>query len=438
MKKIVASVGLLALGASTIQAATVPGFVGTTDKPWSVEATLRGFYDDNINSAPNDADLGDFERDSFGFEVSPRIGLYLGAGGATEFSAAYKYSYRYYDNRPSGSTGHDDSSHTFDMALDHAFSERYQIAVKDSFVIGQEPDLLRTGNTMTTFQRVDGDNIRNFGAIQFNGQATRLFGYELGYANSFYDYEDDNNNFFVAGQPSLSAMLDRIEHSAHFDTRWQIQPETVGVVGYQYREIDYTGDQAITEAGDAQSDDRNSRAHYAYVGGEHNFSPHLSAALRLGAQFTDYYNSPTDDDSISPYALANVRYTYMPESYLEVGVTHDRNATDLSYSTLDEDVTMDQESTVFFASVTHRIMPKVYGSLLGQFQNSAFYGGPWEDETENYFMAGVNLEYRFNRNFSAHVGYNFDLLDSDLEAEDGTDPRDMDRNRVYIGITARY
>ena len=30
------------------------------------------------------------------------------------------------------------------------------ISVKDSFVIGQEPDLLRAGNTFTTFQRYFG------------------------------------------------------------------------------------------------------------------------------------------------------------------------------------------------------------------------------------------------------------------------------------------
>lgn len=437
MKKIVASVGLFALGASAMQAASVPGFVDTTDKPWSVSATLRGFYDDNINSAPNDADLGSYERESFGFEVSPWVGLYLGGGGPTEFSAGYRLAYKWYENKPVGSSDRDDWVHTFDLALDHAFNERYHIAVKDSFVIGQEPDILRTGNAMTTFQRVSGDNIRNFGAISFTGQATRLFGYELGYANSFYDYEDDGENFF-GGSPSLSALLDRIEHVAHLDTRWTMQPGTVGIIGYQFRQVNYTGDEAITEFGDVESDERNARSHYAYVGAEHTFSPRLSAAVRVGAQYTDYYNSSTEDSTISPYALANLRYTYMPESFFDIGVTHDRNATDLTWAPTGDDVTMDQESTVLYASITHRIMPKLYGSLLGQFQHSAFNGGPYNDETENYFMAGANLEYRFNRHLSAHAGYNFDLLDSDISTEDGVDLRDMDRNRVYIGITARY
>lgn len=436
MKKIVASVGLFALGASAVQAATVPGFVGVSDKPWSVSATLRGFYDDNINSAPNDLDLGPYKRDSFGFEVSPWIGLYLGGGGPTEFSAAYRLAYKWYENKLVGSSDHDDWVHTFDLAFDHAFNERYQIAVKDSFVIGQEPDILRTGNAMTTYQRISGDNIRNYGAIKFNGQATRLFGYELGYGNSFYDYDDSGEKF--DGTPSLSALLDRIDQVAHLDSRWTIQPGTVGILGYQFRQVNYTGDESISDFGDVMSDERNSRSHYLYVGAEHMFSPRLSAAVRLGGNYTDYYKSSTTDSTLSPYALANLRYTYAPESYFDIGVTHDRNATDMSWAPTGDDVTMDQESTVVYASVNHKITSKLYGAILGQYQYSAFYGGPWEDENENYFMAGVNLEYRFNRHLSAHVGYNFDLLDSDMRTEDGIDLRDMDRNRVYMGITASY
>jgi len=47
-------------------------------------------------------------------------------------------------------------------------------------------------------------------------------------------------------------------------------------------------------------------------------------------------------------------------------------------------------------------------------------------------LLGVSLEYRFSRYLSAHVGYNFDKLDSQVEG------RDFDRNRVYIGLTAGY
>ena len=56
MKKIVASVGLVALGASALQTASAQALVGPdASKPWSVSATIRGFYDDNPGTVANDA-----------------------------------------------------------------------------------------------------------------------------------------------------------------------------------------------------------------------------------------------------------------------------------------------------------------------------------------------------------------------------------------------
>lgn len=444
MKKIVASVGLAALGASGLQAASLPAIVAEEGKPWTISATLRGFYDDNFNAAPDAADLGDYERDSFGFEVNPSITLAFPLG-QTAIGLGYSYSYKNYENRPVGSDGHDDSSHTFNASLDHAFSPRASVAVRDSFVIGQEPDLLRTGNAMTTFQRVPGDNIRNFGAIDFRAMLTEQFGFEVGYANSYFNYDDDgpiDSGFGVVGVPSLSGLLDRMEHVVHLDGRYELQPTTALILGYQYRDIDYTGDEVIAGALPADpdfslmSDDRNSRSHYAYVGAEHAFRSDLTGNVRVGAHYTDYYNDDTQEGLWSPYALAALRYTYMPQSFVEVGVTHDRNATDVVG--VDEDLdergfTTDQESTVVFLSLNHRITPKLRGTLLGQYQHSTFNGGIFDEQNEDYYMAGVNLEYQFSRHFAAHAGYNYDLLDSELG-----DLRDLHRNRVYIGITARY
>ena len=53
MKKVIASVGLVALGTSGLQAALDLGDTTDSRKPWSVSATLRGFYDDNPNCYPN-------------------------------------------------------------------------------------------------------------------------------------------------------------------------------------------------------------------------------------------------------------------------------------------------------------------------------------------------------------------------------------------------
>src|SRR5438552_10808863 len=157
MKKILASVGLVALGASGVQAASPSPFNTDSAKPWSISATLRGFYDDNYQTVSSDVTLPPGQhRDSFGFEVSPsaRFEWQL---EQTQIAAGYTYGLKYYDHRLNDKQEHYDQTHTFTASLDHSFNERYSINVSDSFVIGQEPDTLRAGNTFSTFQRIPGN-----------------------------------------------------------------------------------------------------------------------------------------------------------------------------------------------------------------------------------------------------------------------------------------
>src|SRR5262249_30786817 len=163
MKKIVASVGLVAIGASAIETASAQALVPPdASKPWSVAATLRGFYDDNVSTLPNDASVpAGQHRDTFGFQVIPSAALVWAVEG-TKIDLGVLYSLKYYDNKPINATSHTDWDFTFNAGLTHSFSEQTQLRVSDSFVIGQEPDMLRAGNTFSTFQRLSGENIRNY------------------------------------------------------------------------------------------------------------------------------------------------------------------------------------------------------------------------------------------------------------------------------------
>src|SRR5437867_6973985 len=99
MKKIVASVGLVALGASGVQAASPSPFNTDAAKPWSVAATLRGFYDDNYQTLPKDAVLAPgTHRQSLGFEVSPSATLNWQLEQTT-IGLSYAYALKYYENR---------------------------------------------------------------------------------------------------------------------------------------------------------------------------------------------------------------------------------------------------------------------------------------------------------------------------------------------------
>jgi hypothetical protein len=266
MKRIVASVGLVAVGASGLQAELLPAMTTESGKPWTVGATLRGFYDDNINTVPDNFNLGPgFHRSSTGFEVSPFLRFSFPMEQTT-IGFGYVYSLKYYDNKPSGNTDHYDQTHDFDVALSHAFSERYQLKVADSFVIGQEPDMLRAGNTFNSFQRISGDNLRNFGSFTFSAQITPELVTEVGYANTFYSYSDNQNldangNFL---QPSNSGLLDELDNVAHLDLRYLLQPQTTGIFGYQFRELDYIGNQQIGQYVDVNGNNVRVRAECAH------------------------------------------------------------------------------------------------------------------------------------------------------------------------------
>src|SRR4051812_1156235 len=172
MKKIVASVGLVALGASGVHAASPSPLDSEAPKPWTLSVKLRGFYDDNYQAVPSGPLPPGEHRGSWGFDVSPGVAIDLPLD-QTEIKASYVYGFKYYEHKPSGNSENYDQDHTFNMSLDHAFNERYSVSVKDSFVVGQEPDTLRAGNTYDTFQRISGNNIRNAGSLDFSAEMTK-------------------------------------------------------------------------------------------------------------------------------------------------------------------------------------------------------------------------------------------------------------------------
>jgi hypothetical protein len=135
-------------------------------------------------------------------------------------------------------------------SLNHSFSERYLLSVTDSFVIGQGAGRSALADTFHclpahSWVTTSATTVRS----NFNAQLTRLFGAELGYNNSFFRYDHDTGvqrRRHPHRTPSTrSGLLNRIEHYIHIDARWTIQPQTFGVLGYRYGQVDYTGNQVI-------------------------------------------------------------------------------------------------------------------------------------------------------------------------------------------------
>jgi hypothetical protein len=234
-----------------------------------------------------------------------------------------------------------------------------------------------------------------------------------------------------------------VENTGFAELQYLMSPSTTLLGGYQLRAVNYTGDEPITGFNDLifgrtvllSSDQRNSVSHYGYAGINHAFRPDFTASLKLGIQYSDFYNLPdqpngqsSENSGTSPFVQAMLTYLYAPESSLHFGFTHSRTP-------IYDNTATDADTSVLWLELRHRIVPRLFGSVTGTFQSSTMNGVVSnrgnDDKTDLVYGLGLNLEYFFNSYISAEIVYNWDKMNSDIIG-------DWDRNRVYIGATARY
>lgn len=408
MRKIIASASLAALGAVSMQAAYTPGLTPLEQsKPWSVGLAVRGFYDDNYTTSPSS-----LERDSWGVSVNPWVGLHK-SWDQTLLALNYSYEMRWFEDRERNEADHIQIAR---LRLDHAFSERYRLQVTDTFYYGQEGTVEFGPVETPTVLQTDADYWRNRARAAFEADMTEQFGMMVAYENQIWDYEQRGFN-------TRSALLDRMEHLATVEGLWHFRPDTSGLLGYQYQQVDHRGSGDILFDGMVVDNEfRDTRSHRAYLGVQHEPTTNVDLGVRLGVQFTDYRNA--DEDVVLPFVDARGTWTYNPGSFIQVGVVHTLNQTDVA--------ALSQESTSVWGMINHRITPRLTGNVLGQFQYSSFQEGTFDGDSELLFLAGVNLTYKFNQHVGVEAGYNWDKLDSDMSG------RSYSRNRVYVGVRATY
>jgi hypothetical protein len=417
MKKIIASAGIVALGASSLHAVNYGDLnADQTSKRWSVSAAVRGFYDDNYTTRPS----GPQKRDSFGFEINPSASLNMPM--ETSFlGLSYNYTMAYYEDREDNKI---DQTHDVRLNFDHRFNERYHLNLFDQFVYSVEPTLLDQGGTVTTPLRSDAEGLHNRAVLSVDAQLTPVWSVLAGYENNFYDYQD-------SGDGSYSALLDRMEHIFRADLRYTLSPNTTAFLGYQFGINDYRSSDFVAIGSPIRGEDRSSTSHYAYVGAEHKFSSMLTVEGRVGAQFITY--DELNQDDVSPYLDVIGTYNYLTGSYLKLGLRHAYNATDVAgVATTPDDVTLDQSTTTVYLSVNHRITAMLTANALLQYQHSIYNGGTYDGDADDYLTMGLGLAYKLNRNWSVEANYYLDHLSSDI------DGREFTRNRVLAGVRGTY
>lgn len=419
MNRITTTAGLLALSAVGLHAQALAPAAGSAaaQKPWSVSATLRGFYDDNYVTRGKA-----LEQESFGVEVSPSAS-YNVYTDTTAYGVDYTYGMRWYEDRKNDSADH---THQANARISHAFSPRFKADLSDSFVVAQEPQILDP-QILASPLRSEGDNIRNTVNASVTAGITEKFSTVLTYQNLYYNYDDRDR----------SDLLDRWENTFDIKGRYQVQPKTFAFGGYRFKMVDHTSDNFLRGplgVSAFKADSRDTDSHFVYVGADHTLTSTLSGTIEAGAQYTDFVKA--NDEEVTPYVDARLNWSYLKDCIAQIGVTHSRSQTDVALLTGAAAPTIDAETTAVYASINHRISQVVL-SLLGQYQHSAFAGGAANNFADDYFAVGFNVAYEINKFLEAHAGYNYDRLDSGLNSGLGAD-RSFTRNRVYVGIKATY
>ena len=295
-------------------------------------------------------------------------------------------------------------------------------------------------NVVASPYRVPGNNIANTAFADFTAQLTRLFDLHANYQNILYAYQQNGGDEFGANSyPSYSALLDRIDQTADVDLRWKALPDTTGVLGYQFENVDYTSPEDIIFSPTADklngpghyvASSRDSDGHFVYIGADHSFTPLLNVSLRAGGEYIDYYHN--EAHSLSPYVDASVTYQYMPQCTAQLGVKHIHNSTDVA-GLVGSSPVLDEQSTAIYISDTHRLTQKFTISAMGQAQLSTFNGGgAYNGLEEDFYMINLNLAYAFTPWLAGEGGYIYNKLNSQLY------DRSYSRNEVYLGIRATY
>ncbi|MCC6232243.1 MAG: outer membrane beta-barrel protein [Verrucomicrobiales bacterium] len=417
MKNILTTAGLAAVAVAGFQSTCAAQAVTVDDsKWWQVSAALRGFYDDNYLTAPEE-----LAQESLGFEVRP--GVTVGHKGEQHLiKLSTTYSARWFEDREDEEWDH---SLLVDLAGEYQVTENHVLRLNDTFTYASEGALLDQNGVITTPIRSDNSNLRNLADLKYVGQLTRLIGLELGYQNTIYDYDQE-------GVGSYSAILDRTEHLLRGETRWTITPTLAGILGYWYEMVNFSGDEFIGAFNPSKSDIRDSSSHFFVAGADYTVSPHCFVSIRGGAQNVTYDNLAGEPDEWNGFGDVNATFEYAEDSYFRLGGKYGRNRTDLVGYINSGNLTLDQETVTIYGMVNHKLTEALTARASGQVQFGTFNGGGYDDQAEGLYVLGLTLSYELNQYLALEGGYNYDRLDSD-DAQ-----RTYSRNRVFLGVRGQF
>ncbi|HMO51374.1 MAG TPA: outer membrane beta-barrel protein [Kiritimatiellia bacterium] len=386
MKKI-RIISLCLVSAVVTQMSLVAAETGGVLDWLTVANRLRLEYDDNIYQRETD------KVDSFKILNEINLGVTLDLE-PTFITLRYRPSFAWWSDREPDDT---DLHHDLDLVINHRFSPRAAIGIKNTFRIAEQPEEIDRGVTI----REKDDYLYNVTDANLDLQVLPRTYVVIGGRYTILEYDRDD----VAATDNYDIW------AAGVTLRQKLSDFTTVMAEYRREEISY------------DLSKRGSDSDFYGVGIEHTASKSFVGTLRAGQQDKKFKDASLGDET-EPYADATITYIHSPRTRLSLGG---------GYSMYEADVFpyVSQNRTIVFGSVAHDLTAKLslYGTLSYQLSeydadqalDAASVGGD-----EEISQAALRVAYRLDARNSLELNYQYIDVSSDLR-------EDFDRNRVSLG-----
>jgi Putative beta-barrel porin 2 len=364
--------------------------------PVRVSVSLRGGYDDNVNTTTFNeqgsafVSIGGTLAYNFG---SPRTQLSLTTGGGFTY---------YLDDIRGVNNDNYDANIYLSLSATHKVNSRLTLAASVYASYQTQPDF----SLNVALNRQSGSFFYTSDKFSLSYLWTPRFSTVTSYSLGVVNY---NNS-------SIGAFEDRVENTLGNEFRFLVLPTTSLIAEYRVGFISY-------DTGTI----RDSISHYVLGGIDHSFSPRFNISLRGGAEFRDFDNN---GESTDPYFEGTLIYAL--SKWTSISWTN-------RYGLEEPDVPGSISRTTFRTglSVRHYFTARISTNLAFFYQHdnndgfeSFFVRSP--AFTEDSFDLVLSARYAITRNFALETGYNFTDVESDIAL------RSYTRNRFWGGVNFSF
>ncbi len=389
----------------------LPTDSSTTRKFYTISASLREIYDDNVNTTSVNP------QSSFETELSPSLLVDFPSQG-NDFSARYTFDATYYSNYATGSsanvggTGSNNNSgssiqysHEFVAQYQHSFSDRFSLNASELFRYYVEPSLFES--TGTNYQ--NGPYVTNILNGNLTAQWTPLFGTTTTYANTIVHYDES----------SVATNQDSVENTGSQTFSFAILPKISLNFGGIGDNITYDETQ------------RGYTSYTAFVGAAWQALPSISVSGRGGGSYTEQNEGP---DSLSPYGALSFSWSLGARSTLSFDYAHEVTPTDQVNA---NEQTSDRISANFSYQITPRLSAHLQGIYTKADTSESLINQPGATANNNYTENDYALDTGLNYQFDKYIGVDGGVTLSGVSSN-STFNNNYSRDETYVGIRGTY